>query len=171
MRPTLAKLKFALIDGPNMSNLRTGGRDRRTYGAIESIETLHSWLTASAAEIGIELETFVSNHEGEIIEYVHSKSDFIDAFLVNPAGLNLQSHALNEALIESNRPIIELHFANIAALGYPTTVFTQGATAMVMGLRQYGYLASLVAVALALNERALTPPMTGPRHETDRIHQ
>ena len=151
--------KLRLIDGPNMSNLRPGGRDRRTYGAIESIDLLHAWLTGFAGSLGVALETKLSNHEGELLEYVHRTADETDAYLVNPAGLNLQSEALREALHETGRPIMELHFANIAAIGYPNTVFTRSVTGMTMGLRQYGYLATLFALVMALDD----PEFVGDR--------
>lgn len=146
------ELNLKLIDGPNMSNLRPGGRDRRTYGAIASIDVLHAWMTAFATSLGVTLETKVSNHEGELLEYVHRTAEDTDAYLINPAGLNLQSEALREALHETNRPVMELHFANIAAIGYPVTVFTRSVTGMTFGLRQYGYLATLFALVMALDD-------------------
>lgn len=152
VRRSRAVRNLRLIDGPNMSNLRPGGRDRRTYGAIESIGVLHAWLTGFAASLGISLETKVSNHEGELLEYVHRTAVDTDAYLINPAGLNLQSEALREALHETGRPVMELHFANIAAIGYPNTVFTRSVTGMTMGLRQYGYLATVFALVMALDD-------------------
>jgi 3-dehydroquinate dehydratase-2 len=151
-RRSKARFQLALIDGPNMSNLRTGGRDRRTYGTIESIEVLHAWLKSFAESLGVDLDVVLSNHEGEIIEYVHRSSPGTHAYLINPAGLNCQGEALYEALRESGRPVVELHFANIAAIGYQMTVFTRSVQAMTMGLRHYGYLASIFALVIALDD-------------------
>ncbi len=153
-RTGTARHSLRLIDGPNMSNLRSGGRDRRTYGAIADLATLHGWMVASAAHLGVTLQPFVSNHEGALLEYVHAHHDDTDAWLINPAGLNLQSEALREALAETGHPVQELHFANVAAIGYPVTVFTRSVTGMSMGLRQYGYLASLLGLVMALDDPA-----------------
>ena len=147
-----ARHRLRLIDGPNMPNLGGGGRDPRTYGTIASLAALHGWMTEAAEGLGVRLDTVTSNHEGDLLEHVHAHMDDTDAWLINPAGLNLQSEALREALTETGRPVQELHFANVAAIGYPETVFTRSVTGMTMGLRQYGYLASMLGLVLALDD-------------------
>lgn len=154
MRRSERRYSFRLIDGPNMSNLRTGGRDRRTYGSIPDIGTLHRNVVDLGEALNVEVSTFLSNHEGELIEYVHETAGTTDAYLINPAGLNLIGAALSEALAETAKPVIELHFANIAAIGYQTTLFTHSVTGMTMGLRQYGYYGSIIGLACLLDDKS-----------------
>jgi 3-dehydroquinate dehydratase-2 len=141
--------KLQLIDGPNMSNL--GRRDRRLFGAIGSIDELHRQVGDLAAELGVEIETFVSNFEGDILERIHKTAATCDAYIVNPGGLTTVSEGMRHALQETRRPVIEVHFHNLAASSQ-VSVFSPSVLGMCMGLRQYSYLAAVLGLVLALDD-------------------
>jgi 3-dehydroquinate dehydratase-2 len=65
--------QFALMDGPNQSNLVH--RSKKVCGSIPSVETLHKYAHSFGKSIGVELETFVSAHEGAILEFIHRSAD------------------------------------------------------------------------------------------------
>jgi len=140
---------MALIDGPNMPNL--GFRDRRIYGAIESIEDLHRAVSDFAAGLGVHMTTLATNHEGEILDFIHEQQKVVQGFLINPAGLTKFGEPTRYALAESRIPTVEVHFANISRLGIPS-LFTPTVTATVTGLRHYGYLAAVLALTLSLDD-------------------
>jgi 3-dehydroquinate dehydratase II len=150
--------RIGVIDGPNMPNL--GRRDRAVYGELASLAELQSIVAAFAADIGVEVEAFASNHEGEILEFIHESSRSVDAYVVNPAGLTTYGEATRHALAESGHPFVEVHFANTARtfpdLAGPGSLmesrFTRSATGLVMGLRHHGYLAALLGLVLALDD-------------------
>ncbi len=151
--------RIAIIDGPNMTNL--GARNRRVYGAINSIEDLQQYSKDIGAELGVEIETFVSNFEGEILEFIHAAATRVDAFIINPAGLTEIGIPTKHALSETGRPVIEVHFANVVApptaprglpIGPWESVFTPSATGTTMGLRQYSYAQAILGLTLALDD-------------------
>ena len=154
--------RIALIDGPNMSNL--GHRSKKVYGPNQgSIDDLHEYVRSYAKCLGVEVETFVSNYEGAILEFIHQTADDnrVDGYIINPAGLTTEGFAVPHALEESNRPSIEVHYSNIEAqpftsrgtpVGPLKSLFTPLVTGKTMGLRQYGYIAALVGLTLALDD-------------------
>jgi 3-dehydroquinate dehydratase II len=106
--------RIALIDGPNMSNL--GHRSTKVYGPNQgTIETLHAYVISYGKNLGIDVETFVSDFEGAILEFVHQSADRVDGYLINPAGLTSEGFAVPHALLETHRPWVEMHFSNIEA--------------------------------------------------------
>src|SRR3546814_5609161 len=68
--------RIALIDGPNMSSL--GARSRQVYGTIRSLDDLKAFVTSAGLDIGVEVETFSSNHMGDILEYIHGSAARVD---------------------------------------------------------------------------------------------
>lgn len=147
-----------LIDGPNMSNL--GRRDRRLFGAIESIDALHAMVSDFGKTLGVRVECFVSNYEGAILEHIHATAHDSDGYLVNPAGLTTTSEGMRHALQETKKPVIEVHFHNLTASGQSSR-FSPSVLGMVSGLRQYSYFSALLGLVLALDDEAFLGPGEG----------
>ena len=150
---------IGLIDGPNMSNL--GSRSKQIYGQIGSLSDLQEYVQRRGAAMGVDVEVFSSNHEGEILEYIHGSADRLDGYIINPAGLTSSGFAVPHALLESGRPVIEVHFANTEAgpnhfrggpFGPVKSVFSPLVTGKCSGMRQYSYVAALTALVLALDD-------------------
>jgi 3-dehydroquinate dehydratase-2 len=150
--------KIGVVDGPNMPNL--GARDQAIYGPIRSLDDLQAYVAAAAKSLGLETVFFASNHEGEILEFIHGQAAECHAFIINPAGLTTYGEATRHALDDTKRPVAEVHFSNTARhfsrvvppTQQQTSRFTYSATGLCMGFRQHSYIAALVALALSLDD-------------------
>lgn len=105
-------MKIAVIHGPNLRLL--GRREPEVYGTT-TLEGIDEALRELAGELGVELETFQSNSEGGILDFVEEASERADAFLVNPGGLTHTSVALRDGLVGVGRPFVEVHLSNTFA--------------------------------------------------------
>jgi 3-dehydroquinate dehydratase-2 len=150
---------IAVIDGPNMSNL--GARNKRVYGKINSLDDLQQYVTRTGEKLGVDIETFASNYEGAILEFIHESAERVSGYIINPAGLTVVGEAVRHALEETGKPSVEVHFANVMApptapRGLPggpwESRFTKTATGLCMGLRQYSYIGALTALVLSLDD-------------------
>lgn len=149
---------LAVIDGPNMPNL--GARDKAIYGAIKSLADLQALVARAADSLRVTVTSFASNHEGEILEFIHGIASKTDGFIINPAGLTTYGEATRHALDDTKKPVVEVHFSNTARhfdhvvppWQQQTSRFTYSATGLVMGLRQYSYLGAMLALTLALDD-------------------
>jgi 3-dehydroquinate dehydratase-2 len=142
-----------------MSNL--GARSKKVYGKIGSLDELKAYVAAFGARLGVDVEAFSSNHQGDILEFIHGSAERVDGYIINPAGLTTVGEGVRHALEDSGRPVIEVHFANISASaggarglggGSIRSSFTHTATGLCMGMRQYSYIGALTALVLALDD-------------------
>jgi len=100
-----------VIHGPNLRLL--GRREPEVYGT-DSLDDVNRLLQSRAAELGVELETFQSNHEGELLDHIEEASMRVDGFVINPGALTHTSIALRDALVGVERPFVEVHLSNTA---------------------------------------------------------
>ena len=101
--------RVLVLQGPNLNLL--GTREPEIYGH-ETLEEIHAGIAARAAELGLEVVFFQSNHEGALIDRLHER-DF-DVAIVNAAGLTHTSVALRDALLAIQRPFWEVHLSDPA---------------------------------------------------------
>ncbi len=99
--------RVLVLQGPNLNLL--GSREPEIYGR-ETLDDLHAGLAARAAELGVEIAFFQSNHEGALIDRLHVR-DF-DVVIVNGAGLTHTSVSLRDALLAVQRPFWEVHLSD-----------------------------------------------------------
>ncbi len=99
-----------VLEGPNLNLL--GSREPGIYGRATLAE-LHAGIAARAAELGLAVDFFQSNHEGALIDRVHRR-DF-DVAIVNAGGLTHTSVSLRDALLGVERPFIEVHLSDPAS--------------------------------------------------------
>ena len=105
-------MNILLIHGPNLQLL--GKRQPKIYGS-QTLEDINLHLSEIALQRGVELKTFQSNHEGEIISCIGDHIDWADGVLINPAAYTHTSVAIRDALSAVNLPVIEIHLSNIYA--------------------------------------------------------
>lgn len=98
-----------VLQGPNLNLV--GTREPEIYG-YESLEEIHQGLGRRAAELGLAIDFFQSNHEGALIDRLQRR-DF-DVAIVNAGGLTHTSVALRDALLAIHRPFIEVHLSDPA---------------------------------------------------------
>lgn len=104
-------MKIAVIHGPNLRLL--GRREPEVYGT-ETLDDVNGMLAEAADELDVELETFQSNHEGELLDFIEDAAPRVDGFLINPGAYTHTSIALRDALTGVERPFVECHLSNTA---------------------------------------------------------
>lgn len=105
--------KILVIHGPNLNLL--GQRENNIYGHT-TLNQINEQLVAMAKEKNIQLETFQSNHEGEIVDTIgFAKEKQFNAILINPAAYTHTSIAIRDAIAATNIPTVEVHLSNIHA--------------------------------------------------------
>lgn len=104
-------MKLLVINGPNINML--GIREPDIYGT-ESYAELIRLINAHAAELGIAVEIFQSNHEGAIVDKIQAAYfDGIDGIVINPAAYTHTSVAIADALKAVRIPAVEVHISAV----------------------------------------------------------
>lgn len=103
-------MKILVINGVNMNML--GLRETEKYGTM-TLKDLEKDLYAFSFEIGIDIETYQSNFEGEIVEKIHSAKDNFDGIVINAGAYTHTSIAIRDAISAVNIPTVEVHMTNI----------------------------------------------------------
>ena len=101
--------RVLVLQGPNLNLV--GTREPEIYGR-DSLEEIHAGIAARAAELGLDIDFYQSNHEGALIDRLHAR-DF-DVAIVNAGGLTHTSVALRDALLAIQRPFYEVHLSDPA---------------------------------------------------------
>lgn len=104
-------VKIMCLNGPNLNRL--GKREPEIYGS-ETLEDVKQSLIAVGKELGAQVDFRQSNHEGELVDWIHEAEDErYDAIIINPAAYTHTSVALRDALAGITVPAIEVHISNI----------------------------------------------------------
>ena len=103
-------MNILLVHGPNLNLL--GKRQPEIYGT-QTLDNINHYLIQVAQKQGIELKTFQSNHEGEIVSKIGANIDWANGILINPAAYTHTSIAIRDALSAVSLPVIEIHLSNI----------------------------------------------------------
>ena len=104
--------RVLVINGPNLNLL--GEREPAVYGSA-SLAGINDSLCALAAELGLELDFFQSNHEGALVDAVQAARKNADAILINPGAFTHTSVALRDAFLAVGLPFVEVHLSNVFA--------------------------------------------------------
>ena len=102
-------MKFLVINGPNLNLL--GLREPAIYGS-RSFAVLQDFIRASAAEAGVEVALFQSNHEGAIVDAIQAAYGTADGIVINPAAYTHTSVALLDAVKAVGIPTVEVHISD-----------------------------------------------------------
>jgi 3-dehydroquinate dehydratase-2 len=105
-------MKILVLHGPNLNLL--GEREPEVYGRTTLAE-IDAGLREQGAKRGATVESFQSNHEGQLIDRIQAARGTQRAIIINPGGLTHTSVALRDALVASGLPVIEVHLSNIHA--------------------------------------------------------
>jgi len=128
-----------VIQGPNLNLL--GSREPEVYGKA-TLDDIHQKLAKLAKQVDISLETYQSNHEGELIDRVQkAKKDGASFIIINPGGFTHTSVALRDALAGVAIPFIEVHLSNIHQREEfrKHSYFSDLAMGVICGLGAHGY--------------------------------
>ena len=133
-----------VLQGPNLNLV--GTREPEIYGH-ETLDEIHGQIGTRAAELGLGVAFFQSNHEGFLIDRLHAR-DF-DVAIVNAGGLTQTSVALRDALLAIQRPFVEVHLSDpitrepFRHVNYLSDI----AVKSIVGLGPRGYLDALDVIA------------------------
>jgi 3-dehydroquinate dehydratase-2 len=105
-------MRVLVLHGPNLNLL--GTRQPEIYGTTSLLD-LEERCRRWGDDLGLEVETFQSNHEGDLIDRIHAAMGRCDGLVVNPGALTHYSYALLDALTASNLPAVEVHLSDIDA--------------------------------------------------------
>jgi 3-dehydroquinate dehydratase-2 len=143
--------RVLVLQGPNLNLV--GTREPEIYGH-DSLDDIHAEIAGRAAELGLEVDFFQSNHEGSLIDRLHER-DF-DAAIVNAGGLTHTSVALRDALLAVQRPFWEVHLSDPASREpFRAVNFLHDvAVESIVGQGKRGYLLALEAIARRFPEPA-----------------
>ncbi len=139
-----------MIHGPNLGSL--GRREPQLYGSV-TLEEVDRRLAELAQTLGLELESFQSNHEGALVDFLERAGPSTDGFLVNPGGLTHTSVVLRDALLATARPFVEVHVSNPHAREpfRHKSFLSDAAAGVVYGFGWQGYLLGLRGLAARLS--------------------
>ena len=103
-------LRVLVMHGPNLNLL--GTREPEHYG-LQDLASINRDLVALGDDLGAEIISFQSNHEGELVERVHqAASEGVNGIIINPAAYTHTSVALRDALLGCRIPFVEVHLSN-----------------------------------------------------------
>ncbi|KAA3636885.1 MAG: type II 3-dehydroquinate dehydratase [Calditrichaeota bacterium] len=102
--------KILVVNGPNLNLL--GKREPEIYGS-KTLEELNQHLSNLAAELGLELEFYQSNIEGELINFIHDKGFDCGGMIINPGAYTHYSYAIRDAISSVGLKTVEVHLSNI----------------------------------------------------------
>jgi 3-dehydroquinate dehydratase-2 len=106
-------MKFLVLNGINLNMF--GKRDPKQYGTT-TLAQIDQQLLALGAELGVEVECFQTNFEGEMAERIHrAHGEGVDGVLINAGAWTHYSYGIRDALAILKCPIIEVHMSNIHA--------------------------------------------------------
>jgi len=143
-------LKVLVIHGPNLNML--GLREPDIYGRT-TLADIDARLKALGKRLHIAVETFQSNHEGDIVDKLQGAAA-CGGLIINPAAYTHTSIAIRDALLLLKIPIIEIHLSNIdkRETFRRTSLIADIVTARISGLGARGYDLALEAIAGMLPE-------------------
>ena len=143
-------MKILILHGTKLNLF--GRREPHSYGTTTLAE-IDSQLAALAVELGVTLETVQSNHEGDLIDFLHAHIDTAKGAMVNPAGLTQHGVPLHDAIKAMPFPVLEVHMSNIAAREpwRAHSIISPAVKGTIQGLGPQSYLLALRGLASLAN--------------------
>jgi 3-dehydroquinate dehydratase II len=102
--------RVLVLHGPNLNML--GQREPQIYG-YTTLADIDATLATLGQELGVAVETFQSNHEGELVSRIQAARGQVAALLINGGAYTHTSVAILDALLAVDLPVIEVHLSNL----------------------------------------------------------
>ncbi|MCC5779684.1 type II 3-dehydroquinate dehydratase [Nitratireductor sp. B36] len=142
----MAKTVF-ILNGPNLNAL--GKREPGIYGG-DTLAGIEASCQEKASVLGMQVEFRQSNHEGDLVDWIHEAGESAIGVVINPGAYGHTSIALHDAIrAVSPLPVIEVHISNIHAREAfrHVSMIAPAAKGMICGLGTIGYVLALDALA------------------------
>ncbi|MBX3069736.1 MAG: type II 3-dehydroquinate dehydratase [Thermomicrobiales bacterium] len=140
----MSSRRILLINGPNLNLL--GTREPGHYGTV-TLASIEASVHDRAASFSppIEVVAYQSNHEGAIIDFLHSEGRDAAGIIMNPGAFTHYSYAIRDAVSAIGTPVIEVHISNVHAREEfrHHSVIAPVAAGQIVGLGAHGYLLAL----------------------------
>ena len=146
------EITILVVHGPNLNLL--GKRDPAKYGVL-TLEDINAALRQLAAELGIRIVCFQSNHEGAIIDFLLTDTArAAQGVLVNPGALIRYAYCFRQALIDLNKPVMEVHMSDIHRTGVnpKVNILDDVRIGQVTGLKEKSYYEGLKQLTRYIKE-------------------
>jgi 3-dehydroquinate dehydratase-2 len=135
-----------ILNGPNLNLL--GTREPEIYGTL-TLSDLHASCEKQAQALGLAVQCLQSNHEGQLVDWLHEYRQKAAGVIINPGALTHTSIALLDAIKAVDLPVIEVHLSNIAARESfrHHSYIAPAVKGTITGLGAEGYLFAMKALA------------------------
>lgn len=142
-------MKILIINGPNLNML--GIREPEKYGK-DTLESINSEIKQYCDFNKIEVEFYQSNHEGDIIEKLHSARGAFDGIVLNAGAFTHYSYAIRDAIPIAEIPVVEVHLTNVHAREEfrHNSVIAPVCKGQICGFGSKSYLVAVRALELCL---------------------
>lgn len=131
-------MKILLINGANLNML--GSREPEKYGHT-TLSDIEKAVIEKGNSLGAEIDTWQSNHEGEIVDKIQSAKGIYDGILINAGGYTHTSVVIRDAISSVQIPTVEIHMTNIHAREEfrHTSLLSAVCIAQVVGFKELSY--------------------------------
>ena len=135
-------MKILLINGANLNML--GTREPEKYGLV-TLTDIENLVKNRANELGVYVDAFQSNHEGEIVDKIQAAKDLYDGIIINAGGYTHTSVVIRDAIASVCIPTVEVHMTNIHAREEfrHTSLISGVSIGQVVGFKEKSYLYAL----------------------------
>jgi len=139
---TAASSRVLVLNGPNLGRL--GSREPDVYGSTSHAE-LAALCVRGGAELGLDVEVRQTDHEGELIGWLHEAADSQTPVLLNAGALTHTSVGIGDACAMLTAPLVEVHISNVFARESfrHTSYVSPHAAGVIVGFGVEGYVLAL----------------------------
>lgn len=135
-------MKILLINGANLNLL--GSREPNKYGST-TLKDIESAVIKRGEDLGAQVDTWQSNHEGDIVDKIQAAKGVYDGILINAGGYTHTSVVIRDAIASVQIPTVEIHMTNIHAREEfrHTSLISGVCIAQVVGFKELSYTLAL----------------------------
>jgi len=153
--------KILLLHGPNLNML--GKREPAVYGR-QTLDDIVAAARALAVELGVEIVSYQSNVEGELVTKIQTAASEFDAIVFNPGAYSHTSISLHDAVLAAGLPVVEVHVSNVHKREEfrHHSFLSAVVEGQVVGFGAESYLLGLRATVSILRSRRPVPPRARP---------
>jgi 3-dehydroquinate dehydratase-2 len=144
-------MRVLVLNGPNLGRL--GTREPEIYGCT-SYDELRALCAGGGAELGLEVDVRQTDHEGELLGWLHEAADNRTPVVLNAGALTHTSVALGDACAMLTAPLVEVHISNVFAReAYRHSSYVSAhASGVIVGLGVEGYVLALSWLSARVSE-------------------